>query len=84
MKKTKVILEINSCYVDIDKLSFVGQVETNPKPHLNHTLYELPLIIDGHKINIVFRTKKEAESGRRIVIAEIGATIKPELEGFTP
>lgn len=80
----KKILEINDCYLDLDTLSFIGQVDTQPKPHLSVVLFGLPLIVDGHKIDLIFYGKKEAESARRILIAEIGATIKPELQGYTP
>lgn len=80
----KKIVEINECYINLNTLSFIGQIDTRPNPALNSITFALPLIVDGHKIDLIFYKKKDAKSSRLILIDELGATIKPEMQGFTP
>lgn len=75
---------INDCAIDVEKISFISNVDSKVFAHINRVEYFFVMIIDGNEQKIQHVNKKEVSLLRDQLLHECGALIKSEFIGLMP
>lgn len=78
------MINLNDHYVDTEKVSFIGRVDSILKAHLNSQTYFFNIIVDGQESKIEADKKPDLIKLRNELIHDCGASIPQELTGLMP
>ena len=65
-------MNLNNNFVSVDKISFVGKIDTNVRAHLNVRTFFFTLVVDGKEIEIECDTREEIDNLRNKLLLEYG------------